>query len=73
MGNVIAFPKQPVRSFSRGLVTLSTEDLQFQQIIREQSAELRARKLRIMPRFERFWALFHGNTDCGNPTGQPNP
>lgn len=72
MGVVIQFPGQPVRRVERSIV-LSTEDLQFQQIIREQSAELRARKARAMPSFERFWNLLGGNADCGDPTGQPNP
>lgn len=73
MSNVIHFPKAPVRPLQPRSIVISTEDLTFQQIIREQSAELRAKRTRRMPSFERFWNLFGGNADCGDPAGQPNP
>lgn len=71
MSNVIHFPRRAARPLQPRSIVLSTEDLQFQQAIREQSAELRAKRNHARPNFERFWNLFGGVTDCGNPTGRP--
>lgn len=71
MSNVIRFPKTPVRPLQPRNLVLSTEDLRFQQVIREDAAALRARRAKAHPNFERFWSLFSGDSDCGSITGQP--